>query len=495
MKKKLFRVLLVLSLCTALAIPVFAGPAEEPPVPEESKTLAAEESPGLEEIHEHEEEAASRIAEAAGAEEAESLLDDMEGSANEDEKAKFFIVSSELDLSNNGATSLKGTHEHHMVYDDLLSSGYEKNTLQHRTWERHSTYCIMAGCPSTGTVTDYGEWESHSWSKGGLESCQSVDGSTHKATYNYSCKCGATKTESETESHSLSKYDFGSNYHKGKLHYVEWIWRCSDCGYTVRRWESQSCPGNDNGEGCIFGINKIDPPVEVQDVAGPEEAPANEMWAREAEEGIETDIYQQLLMIMNDPNFGTDENYSYVLGDAIGSAANLESIQHSHIWAYSEDDFCGYLYERIDDSQHNVYKKYNVHCIGCGEKTVQASLDGAENHSWRKGSFVGYQKSSTVAHKAVYNYSCKCGATKTDGELESHSMKGVGYTGNNYHQGTKHYAEYESRCSQCGYTKTQYESYSCPGPTGGGCIMPDTPINRIDPPVEVQDVAGPEEAA
>ena len=73
-------------------------------------------------------------------------------------------------------------------------------------------------------------------------------------------------------------------------------------------------------------------------------------------------------------------------------------------------------------------------------------------------------------------------------------MKGVGYTGNNYHQGTKHYAEYESRCSQCGYTKTQYESYSCPGPTGGGCIMPDTPINRIDPPVEVQDVTGPEEA-
>ena len=153
MKKKLFHVLLVLSLCTALAIPVFAGPAEEPPVPEESKTLAAEESPGLEEIHEHEAEAAPRIAEAAGAEESESLLDDMEGSANEDEKAKFFIVSSELDLSNNGATSLKGTHEHHMVYDDLLSSGYEKNALQHRTWERHSTYCIMAGCPSTGTVT------------------------------------------------------------------------------------------------------------------------------------------------------------------------------------------------------------------------------------------------------------------------------------------------------------------------------------------------------
>lgn len=34
MKKKLFHVLLVLSLCTALAIPAFAGPAEEPPVPE-----------------------------------------------------------------------------------------------------------------------------------------------------------------------------------------------------------------------------------------------------------------------------------------------------------------------------------------------------------------------------------------------------------------------------------------------------------------------------
>ena len=35
MKKKLFHVLLVLSLCTALAIPAFAGPVEEPTMPEE----------------------------------------------------------------------------------------------------------------------------------------------------------------------------------------------------------------------------------------------------------------------------------------------------------------------------------------------------------------------------------------------------------------------------------------------------------------------------
>ncbi len=142
-----------------------------------------------------------------------------------------------------------------------------------------------------------------------------------------------------------------------------------------------------------------------------------------------------------------------------------------------------------------LYREYRCQTTGCTGWAASQSPGTKVAHSWKKGSLVGYQSSSAVAHKAVYNYSCKCGASKTDGDLESHSLKEIGYTGNNYHQGTKHYFEYQYQCSQCGYTKTQYKSYSCPGPTGGGCIMPDTPINRVDPPVEVQDVTGPEEAA
>lgn len=62
MKKKLINVLLALIVCIGLAVPVFAEPAEEVLVPEESETVQneeteipqAEEVTALEETHEHE---------------------------------------------------------------------------------------------------------------------------------------------------------------------------------------------------------------------------------------------------------------------------------------------------------------------------------------------------------------------------------------------------------------------------------------------------------
>ncbi len=316
MKKKLFRVLLVLSLCTALAIPAFAEPAEEPPAPEETTPLEVATPEGGEilngeETHdlidpatENGESWWSRVlpsSDLAGENEGpegmgetvfvyghfhciEEVVEEdgtiwLYGYQCSDALCPYLQYSQttidELSVTRDGipGTCLEcGRYNwgpkkfEGMAYDDV------ENSTTHKERELYRYSCQTAGCGGWGIEASPWRTVAHSWSKGGLESCQSVDGSTHKATYNYSCKCGATKTESETESHSLSKYDFGSNYHKGKLHYVEWIWRCSDCGYTVRRWESQSCPGNDNGEGCIFGINKIDPPVEVQDVTGPEEA-------------------------------------------------------------------------------------------------------------------------------------------------------------------------------------------------------------------------------
>lgn len=153
-------------------------------------------------------------------------------------------------------------------------------------------------------------------------------------------------------------------------------------------------------------------------------------------------------------------------------------------------------YEREGD-QHQKWGLYVSYCVyGCGAKsTLEEAIANWTPHSWTKGSLVGYQSSGAGTHKAEYNYSCVCGetTTKIESTSESHSLQKMGYTGNNYHQGTRHYFEYEHKCLQCGYTKTLYESSSCPGPQGGGCIMPDTPINRIDPPVEVQGVTGPED--
>lgn len=207
-------------------------------------------------------------------------------------------------------------------------------------------------------------------------------------------------------------------------------------------------------------------------------------------------------------HIGTDDDCTFVvyftcwLDDTESTdVATLEANIHNCEWEGNKiNDFIGYLYEKIDDDQHNVYSKYNVRCKICGKTTILCEWNGTANHSWIRGSFVGYQSSGAAGHKAIYNNSCSaCNATKTDGNLESHSMQKMGYTGNNYHQGTKHYFQYNYACTQCGYTKALYESYSCPGPTGGGCIMPDTPINKLEPPVEeldmteTEDVTAPEE--
>lgn len=64
----------------------------------------------------------------------------------------------------------------------------------------------------------------------------------------------------------------------------------------------------------------------------------------------------------------------------------------------------------------------------------------------------------------------------TKSTMEAHTMKDVGYTGNNYHSGGKHFKEYKAVCIQCDYFTTWYESYVCPDGPGGGC---EIPIGRV----------------
>lgn len=197
------------------------------------------------------------------------------------------------------------------------------------------------------------------------------------------------------------------------------------------------------------------------------------------------------------PMLVDDSLASNYITDSMGGEANLALSNHTHFFNEVIDRTS---YWDTNSSGHRWVVKTVFCCTGegCGSTSIIFDYFPSSGdyvaHSWKKGSLTGYQSSSAAAHVAVYNYSCStCGATKTESETESHSLQKMGYTGNNYHQCTRHYFEYEHKCLQCGYTKTLYESSSCPGPQGGGCIMPDTPINRIDPPVEVQGVTGPED--
>ena len=54
---------------------------------------------------------------------------------------------------------------------------------------------------------------------------------------------------------------------------------------------------------------------------------------------------------------------------------------------------------------------------------------------------------------------------------ESHVITSI-YTGNNYHAGSLHYAQYKDICTWCGHTSYRWKSYSCPG--NGHCILPQS---------------------
>lgn len=92
--------------------------------------------------------------------------------------------------------------------------------------------------------------------------------------YDCSCECEATTTEADpAEPHSMDKVGYtGNNYHKGTLHYLEYKYRCTVCTYTRTEYETTPCPGNNNGEGCVFFVNKVEPPDEGMSTAPGETA-------------------------------------------------------------------------------------------------------------------------------------------------------------------------------------------------------------------------------
>lgn len=240
MKRKLVSVLLALTLCGSLAIPAFAEPTEESTMPETTTPL-----------------------EVVAPEGGEVLTGGKEFAGDE---CEHWLANCDIEVT---------TPEGHTVTvtfwepcdgsceDPMLAAASSVATAQ-----------LSVPCPKCGKV----DWDDGKVESVNLVNLNNKDVHGIDAVIVYECQTCRVKAKYEdkwSEPHSLNKYDFGDNYHKGTLHYVEWYCRCA-CGYTTTKWESQSCPGNNNGEGCIFGINKVEPPVEVQDVTEPEEVQPQE---------------------------------------------------------------------------------------------------------------------------------------------------------------------------------------------------------------------------
>lgn len=232
MNRKLVSVLLALTMCVGLAIPAFAEEAGELPIPEETVLIS-------EEVHKYEE-----------------------------------VGYEAFSCGTAGLNWKEVATEDGIVRVAECCAGEPMPT---------DSLSSMAGipggnCPQCGQDNFRGEPQDSPYM---IES----DGnpSTHIAHYwiPYTCQTGGCwyvrwVDSPVRESHSLNKTDFGSDYHRGSLHYIEWYCVCNDCGDQTTKWESQPCPGNNNGEGCVFGINKEKPPVEEQDVTEPEETDQTE---------------------------------------------------------------------------------------------------------------------------------------------------------------------------------------------------------------------------
>lgn len=376
----------------------------------------------------------------------------------------------------------------------------------HEEQKTLARFCQTAGCDGCATRLKPREVVAHSWSQTGTDS-NSDNGSTHTVTYTYTCVCGHTKTEPESEEHTLKNMGYsGSNYHSGRLHYVGYQHVCEKCGYTTVKYESTPCPGNNNGVGCQFFINGVNPPIEIQDVTEPEAEAAPEgkvpsedviytwdsefpdysdgnfiswTWTEmETEEGVKA--LHLCLMPIEDP----------AKIDVVSTIpANEGAVCITHLGI---PEVIGQEYKN-KGTNHEVYDVIQVKCGACGEEIIRKKLTGEEDHSWTKGGPTGNYSSNSLTHAAEYTYTCVCEATKTevDTESEEHSLEKIGYTGNNYHRGRLHYVEYRYTCKTCGYTMTKCDTCVCPGNTNGvGCTFP---INGVKPPVEAQDVTEPEE--
>lgn len=333
-----------------------------------------------------------------------------------------------------------------------------ENPDTHKKQENIVRYCQTTGCSGCAARLKPKEEVAHSWTKTATENYSSNGADTHTATCTYTCVCGHTKTEPESEEHTLKNMGYsGSNYHSGRLHYVGYRHVCEKCGYTTIKYVSTSCPGNNNGVGCQFFVNGVNPPIEIQDVTEPEAEAAPEgkvpsedviytwdsefpdysdgnfiswTWTEmETEEGVKA--LHLCLMPIEDP----------AKIDVVSTTPASEgTVCITHV---GKPEVIGQEYKN-KGTNHEVYDVIQVKCGACGEEIIRKKLTGEEDHFWTKGGPTGNYSSNSLTHAAEYTYTCVCGATKTEADTESeeHSLEKIGYTGNNYHRGRLHYVEY-----------------------------------------------------
>ena len=283
--KKLVSVLLALTLCSSLVVSAFAGPAEEIEILpiEEAQALpelTTEEGELVEEvrtvinIHNHciENFDWEKMKEGTTIVQCSNCFCCNSFNPTLEMEVAMPSVTAQDELGNcdNCGKSNWGNGDSADPYY-INKEGLTHTEVTIVTYLCKTPECRMAGIARNvlNKKTYYHDY----WKKGSLKEAQSVDGSTHKATYNYSCVCGKTTTKSETESHSLQKGAFtGNHYHvEGSVkHMAEYRYTCSGCGYSTTKWEYYICPGGSGG-GCLYPTS-LDEEELMGGVTGPEDA-------------------------------------------------------------------------------------------------------------------------------------------------------------------------------------------------------------------------------
>ena len=417
-------------------------------------------------------------------------IDDFNANIDEDHTSVYVCCIEDSDIANLEA----GSHVCHFGADlNGEPEGYLYESMgedQHRIYGKYVAKCLVSGCTQSKIMAVEIGTGSHSYNrKGNLIGAQSVDGSTHKATYSYSCVCGKAKTESVTESHSLRKGAFtGNHYHvEGSAkHMAEYQYTCSGCGYSTTRWEYYTCPGGSGG-GCLYPTS-LDEEELMGDVTGPEDAaePAEEPPTPEETTPLEVAAPEEGEDLTGEKEFAEDE-CEHWLADYDIEVTTPEG--HTVTVTFWEPCDGSCEDPMLAAASSVATAQLSVPCPKCGKvdwddgKVESVNLVNLNNKDVHGIDAVIVHECQTCHVKAKY----------TDKWSEPHSWQRGTFTGNHYHNkgDAYHHAEYEYHCP-CGASKTQWDTYSCPGGRNdGNCLYPTS----LDEEELMEDVTGPEDAA
>ena len=113
--------------------------------------------------------------------------------------------------------------------------------------------------------------------------------------------------------------------------------------------------------------------------------------------------------------------------------------------------------------------------------TVPAFAATSE-HECTYNTWISYEYTDHSAYqhevKMLRNYDCtdrSCPIEYSEVisvSYASHDFSEMKWNGQHYHSGALHYRYYVSQCFSCKHSNGAWRSWSCPGGSGGSCILP-----------------------